>query len=209
MRGQYAAGVVDRQPVVGYREEEGVDPHSETETYVALRLARRELAMGRRPGLRAHRQAPAGPGHRGRARTSTRSRSSPSRARSSRELRPNVLVLRIQPDEGISLHFGAKVPGEAFRVQSVAMDFGYEEAIHDTGMDGYKRLLLRRHDAATRRCSSGPTRSNRPGGSSIPTSRRGRSPAGACTSTRPAPGAPTSPTSCSSDPATPGGSPDL
>ena len=53
-------------------------------------------------------------------------------------------MLRIQPDEGISLHFGAKVPGEAFRVQSVAMDFQYDKAFVDSGMDGYPRLL---HDA--------------------------------------------------------------
>ncbi len=60
----------------------------------------------------------------------------------SRELRPNVLVLRIQPHERISLHFGAKVPGEDFRVQSVSMDFGYEQAIAEMGMDGYTRLLF-------------------------------------------------------------------
>jgi glucose-6-phosphate 1-dehydrogenase len=62
----------------------------------------------------------------------------------SRQLKPNTLVLRIQPDEGISLHFGAKVPGEAFRVQSVAMDFRYDSTFTDSGMDGYPRLL---HDA--------------------------------------------------------------
>ena len=62
-----------------------------------------------------------------------------------RQLQPNALVLRIQPNEGISLHFGAKVPGEAFRVQSVAMDFDYDEAFANTGeADGYPRLL---HDA--------------------------------------------------------------
>ena len=63
----------------------------------------------------------------------------------SRQLKPNTLVLRIQPDEGISLHFGAKVPGEAFRVQSVAMDFQYGSTFKNTGeADGYPRLL---HDA--------------------------------------------------------------
>jgi glucose-6-phosphate 1-dehydrogenase len=62
----------------------------------------------------------------------------------SRDLRPNTLVLRIQPNEGIKLHFGAKVPGEAFRVQSVAMDFEYDQAFSDPGLDGYPRLL---HDA--------------------------------------------------------------
>jgi glucose-6-phosphate 1-dehydrogenase len=63
----------------------------------------------------------------------------------SRSLRPNALVLRIQPNEGISLRFGAKVPGEDFKVQSVAMDFAYDDAFGqmNTG-DGYPRLL---HDA--------------------------------------------------------------
>jgi glucose-6-phosphate 1-dehydrogenase len=65
--------------------------------------------------------------------------------RTSRDLRPNALILRIQPDEGISLEFGAKVPGERFHLRSVAMDFSYAEAF--TGMeaaDGYERLI---HDA--------------------------------------------------------------
>ena len=54
-------------------------------------------------------------------------------------------MLRIQPDEGISLHFGAKVPGEAFRVQSVAMDFAYDAGLRrHRRIDGYPRLL---HDA--------------------------------------------------------------
>ena len=119
-----------------------------------------------------------------------------------RQLRPNALVLRIQPDEGISLHFGAKVPGEAFRVQSVAMDFTTTRPSPDPGDRRLPAAAPRRHDAATPPCSSAPTRWNRPGGSSTPTSRPGPSPAAACTSTRPAPGAPTSPTSCSSAPAT-------
>ena len=63
----------------------------------------------------------------------------------SRDLRPNALILRIQPDEGISLEFGAKVPGEKFHVRSVAMDFSYAEAFAGVeAADGYERLI---HDA--------------------------------------------------------------
>ena len=65
--------------------------------------------------------------------------------RASRDLRPNTLILRIQPDEGITLEFGAKFPGEAFSVRSVAMDFAYSTAFAGVeAADGYERLL---HDA--------------------------------------------------------------
>ncbi len=65
--------------------------------------------------------------------------------RTSRDLRPNTLILRIQPDEGISLEFGAKVPGEKFHIRSVAMDFNYDEAFAgEEAADGYERLI---HDA--------------------------------------------------------------
>jgi len=57
-------------------------------------------------------------------------------------LHPNSLVLRIQPDEGICLEFGAKVPGQGFTVRSVAMDFAYAEAFEEQPHDGYERLLL-------------------------------------------------------------------
>ena len=143
VRAQYTAGVVGGEAVVGYRQEEGVAPDSTTETFVALRL---RVENWRWAGVPVY------------VRTGKRL---PSRVTEvalqfhqvpflafegslARQLRPNTLVLRIQPDEGISLHFGAKVPGEAFRVQSVAMNFAYRSAFEDTGMDGYPRLL---HDA--------------------------------------------------------------
>jgi glucose-6-phosphate 1-dehydrogenase len=61
-----------------------------------------------------------------------------------RELQPNSLILRIQPDDGICLRFGAKIPGEAFRVRTVGMDFSYAETFPGPAADGYERLL---HDA--------------------------------------------------------------
>ena len=57
-------------------------------------------------------------------------------------LGPNLLVLRIQPDEGITLRFGAKVPGQEFDVRSVSMDFTYSEEFAETPPDAYERLLL-------------------------------------------------------------------
>ncbi|HWH34356.1 MAG TPA: glucose-6-phosphate dehydrogenase, partial [Acidimicrobiales bacterium] len=59
-----------------------------------------------------------------------------------RELGPNALVLRIQPDEGITLRFGAKVPGQAFDVRSVSMDFSYGAAFAEEAPEAYERLLL-------------------------------------------------------------------
>ncbi len=58
------------------------------------------------------------------------------------QLGPNALVLRIQPDEGITLRFGAKVPGQAFDVRSVSMDFSYGAAFLEEAPEAYERLLL-------------------------------------------------------------------
>jgi len=141
VRGQYGAGVVDQQQVVAYRDEDGVDPHSETETYVALRLHVDNWRWAGVPVyVRTGKRLPARV-----TEVALQFHEVPFLAFEStltRALRPNVLALRIQPHEGISLHFGAKVPGEAFSVQSVSMDFGYEKAIAETGMDGYTRLLF-------------------------------------------------------------------
>ena len=110
-----------------YRDEEDVDPDSVTETYRGHAASGGQLALGR--GARS---------------TSGRASGCPARVTevalqfqqvphlpfdraASRDLRPDALILRIQPDEGITLEFGAKVPGEAFRIRSVAMDFSYAE----------------------------------------------------------------------------------
>ncbi len=143
VRGQYLAGVVDQQPVPAYRDEEGVAPDSTTETYVALRLRVENWRWAGVPiYVRTGKRLPVRL-----TEVALQFHSVPFLAFEglmSRQLRPNTLVLRIQPNEGISLHFGAKVPGEAFRVQSVSMDFEYSQAFHDNGLDGYPRLL---HDA--------------------------------------------------------------
>ncbi|HVC14090.1 MAG TPA: glucose-6-phosphate dehydrogenase [Acidimicrobiales bacterium] len=144
VRGQYTPGVIDGVAVPGYRDEQGVAPDSVTETYVALRLRVENWRWAGVPiYIRTGKRLPARV-----TEVALQFHSVPFLAfegELARQLRPNTLALRIQPNEGISLHFGAKVPGEEFRVQSVAMDFLYDKAFGgDRGSDGYPRLL---HDA--------------------------------------------------------------
>ncbi|MCL6563641.1 MAG: glucose-6-phosphate dehydrogenase [Firmicutes bacterium] len=141
VRGQYQAGVVDGQPVPGYREETGVNPASDTETYVAMRLFIDNwrwagvpfyLRTGKRMSKRATEIAIQfkRPPH--------RLFSAPSAA----ELDPNLLAIKIQPDEGIILRFGAKEPGARIRVRTVNMEFLYDTSFADPAPEAYERLLL-------------------------------------------------------------------
>jgi glucose-6-phosphate 1-dehydrogenase len=144
VRGQYTAGTIDGEPVIGYREEEDVAPDSQTETYLALRLRVENWRWAGVPiYVRTGKRLPARV-----TEVALTFRQVPFLLfdhRSSRDLRPNTLILRIQPDEGISLEFGAKVPGEKFHLRSVAMDFSYAEAFAGAeAADGYERLI---HDA--------------------------------------------------------------
>jgi len=140
VRGQYAAGMINGEPVIGYREEEGVDPRSRTETYVAMRLVVDNwrwagVPVYIRTGKRLPKRA---------TEVVLQFQRVPHLAFGSkltRDLRPNMLLLRIQPDEGICLYFGAKVPGEAFRLRSVDMDFNYADAFPGAEGGGYERLL--------------------------------------------------------------------
>ena len=144
VRGQYTAGTIDGAPVVGYRDEEDVAPDSQTETYLALRLRVENWRWAGVPiYVRTGKRLPARV-----TEVALTFRQVPFLLfdhRASRDLRPNTLILRIQPDEGISLEFGAKVPGEKFHLRSVAMDFAYAEAFAGAdAADGYERLI---HDA--------------------------------------------------------------
>ncbi len=141
IRAQYAKGWVDGREVPGYREEEDVDPNSHTETFTAMKL---KVDNWRWAGVPIY------------ARTGKRLPKrvtevamqfkavphSPFEAGNTRNLGPNALVLRIQPDEGITLRFGAKVPGQSFRVRDVSMDFSYGAAFLEETPDAYERLLL-------------------------------------------------------------------
>jgi len=144
VRGQYLAGTIDGEDVPGYRAEGDVAPDSQTETYLALRLRVENWRWAGVPiYVRTGKRLPARV-----TEVALTFRQVPFLLfdhRSSRDLRPNTLILRIQPDEGISLEFGAKVPGEKFHIRSVAMDFSYDEAFAGAdAADGYERLI---HDA--------------------------------------------------------------
>ena len=139
-RGQYAAGSQAGRPVVGFHEEAGIAPDSITETYAALRLeidTRRwagvpfYLRTGKRLGRRVTEIAIVfrGVPH------------LPFGAASA-ALSPNALVIRIQPDEGVRLRFGAKVPGTAMEIREVSMDFGYGSAFTQDPPEAYERLLF-------------------------------------------------------------------
>jgi glucose-6-phosphate 1-dehydrogenase len=144
VRAQYTPGTIDGQSVVGYRQEDGVAPDSQTETFVALRLRVENWRWAGVPiFVRTGKRLPARVTEV--ALTFHRVPFLLFDQQGARDLRPNALILRIQPDEGISLEFGAKVPGERFRVRSVAMDFTYAEAFSgEETADGYERLI---HDA--------------------------------------------------------------
>jgi len=141
VRAQYRSGWVQGSEVQGYRDEEGVDPHSQTETYVAMRLRVDNwrwagVPIYVRTGKYLPKRVPEvamefnGVPH------------LPFAMSQAEGLEPDAMVLRIQPDEGITLRFGAKVPGQAFRVRSVSMDFFYGAAFLEETPEAYERLLL-------------------------------------------------------------------
>ena len=141
VRGQYGRGYVEGDEVPAYREEKGVAPDSMTETYVAAklyvdnwrwadtpfyvrmgkRLARRETTIAIQFKRAPH---------------------PPFEESSAEGLRPNVLLVHVQPDEGVSLAIGAKVPGQGMSIRTVHMDFLYGGTFR-TGMpEAYERLIL-------------------------------------------------------------------
>jgi glucose-6-phosphate 1-dehydrogenase len=141
VRGQYGPGFVEGEEVRGYREEDGVAQSSETETFVAAklfvdnwrwadtpfyvrmgkRLARRETTIAIQ-----FKRAPHPPFEDGAA----------------EGLRPNVLLIHVQPNEGVSLAIGAKVPGQGMTIRTVHMDFLYGGAFREGLPDAYERLIL-------------------------------------------------------------------
>src|SRR5580658_2779514 len=146
VRGQYGPGVVEGQRVPGYRDEGRVDPDSGTETYAAVRL---EIENWRWAGVPFYLRA----GKRLKKRAteiSIQFKQPPllifNRMQASgpcAEIQPNLLTIRIQPDEGIALRFGAKVPNSpGMSVCPVIMDFDYAAAFGRSTANGYERLLL-------------------------------------------------------------------
>ncbi|HEX5741528.1 MAG TPA: glucose-6-phosphate dehydrogenase, partial [Pilimelia sp.] len=141
VRGQYTRGGTRFELMPGYREEEGVDPLSRTETYAAMRL---DVDNWRWAGVPFYVRT----GKRLPSRVTEvalqfqRPPHLPIAAAEVRELEPDALILRIQPDEGITLRFGAKVPGHSFRVRSASMDFSYGDTFREESPEAYERLLL-------------------------------------------------------------------
>jgi glucose-6-phosphate 1-dehydrogenase len=140
VRGQYGPGWVAATQVAGYREEEEVDPESETETFVAAKLTIDDWRWSGVPfyvrtGKRLPKRA---------TEIAIQYREVPHRLFKDEGVEPdaNLLAIRIQPDEGIMLRFGAKVPGLGLDVRSVTMDFGYGSAFNVDSPDAYETLIL-------------------------------------------------------------------
>ncbi len=139
IRAQYVSSVVDGEPVKGYREEDGVDPNSTTETFAAIKFY---VDNWRWHGVPFY------------VRTAKRMPTKVTEIvihfkqphhqlfSESGMHRDNKLVIRIQPDEGILIKFGVKVPGQGFRVERANLDFYYSSLAETYVMEAYERLLL-------------------------------------------------------------------
>jgi len=142
IRAQYGPGWVGGQQVVGYREERGVSPASTTETYVAMKVFIDSWRWAGVPFyLRTGKHLPKRV-----TEIAIQFKQAPlmlfKRSEAYGQVEPNVLTLRIQPDEGISLKFGAKVPGSEMQIRSVNMDFFYGSSFVREQPEAYERLLL-------------------------------------------------------------------
>jgi glucose-6-phosphate 1-dehydrogenase len=147
VRGQYGVGELNGSLVKGYRQEEGVVPNSLTETYVALRLKLdnwrwASVPIFLRTGKRLRRRL---------SEIAVEFKQPPlllfqqlvnHEEWQPPQPKPNVLVIRIQPDEGISLSFACKKPGIQVELEEVQMDFYYRQAFPQRSPDAYERLLL-------------------------------------------------------------------
>jgi len=137
VRGQYAPGKIGDQALPGYREEAGVKPTSKTETFVSAKLLIDNWRWAGVPFyIRTGKRL---------AKRSTeimiQFHAAPHIVFREREVQPNRLVLNIQPDEGISISFGAKRPGTEMSIGNVTMDFSYREGFGDVSRSAYATLL--------------------------------------------------------------------
>jgi glucose-6-phosphate 1-dehydrogenase len=140
VRGQYAEGVINGERVPGYRMETGVPPDSRTETFVAIKLLIDNWRWADVPFyLRTGKRLPMR-----NTQIVIQFRRAPFvlfRDTTVEHLMPNQLVLHIQPEEGISLRFAAKVPGPVMRLGAVDMNFEYQQYFGKQPNTGYERLL--------------------------------------------------------------------
>ncbi|MEY4993873.1 MAG: hypothetical protein RIS82_995 [Actinomycetota bacterium] len=140
-RGQYSGGWQGGEKVTGFLEEDGMNPESVSETYAAMRLdinTRRwagvpfYLRAGKRLGRRVTEIAV----------VFKRAPQQLFAASQTSALGQNALVIRVQPDEGVTMRFGSKVPGVGMQVRDVTMDFGYGHAFTEASPEAYERLIL-------------------------------------------------------------------
>jgi glucose-6-phosphate 1-dehydrogenase len=140
-RGQYAGGWQGGEKVPGFLDEDGMNPESGTETYAAMRLdinTRRwagvpfYLRAGKRLGRRVTEIAV----------VFKRAPQQLFEESQTSALGQNALVIRVQPDEGVTIRFGSKVPGVGMQVRDVTMDFGYGHAFTEASPEAYERLIL-------------------------------------------------------------------
>jgi glucose-6-phosphate 1-dehydrogenase len=140
VRGQYGPGWVAAQAVPGYRQEPEVDPESETETFVAARLMVDNwrwsgVPFYLRTGKRLPKRA---------TEIAIQFRAVPHRLfrETAIDPEPNLLAIRVQPDEGILLRFESKMPGLGLEIRPVSMDFTYGSAFSVDSPDAYETLIL-------------------------------------------------------------------
>ena len=140
-RGQYAGGWQGGEKVVGFLDEDGMDPESLTETFAAIRL---EIGTRRWAGVPFYLRAGKRLGRRVTEIAVVFKRAPQNLFAESQTsaLGQNALVVRVQPDEGVTIRFGSKVPGAGMQVRDVSMDFGYGHAFTEASPEAYERLIL-------------------------------------------------------------------
>jgi glucose-6-phosphate 1-dehydrogenase len=140
-RGQYLGGWQGGEKVEGYLEEEGIDPSSTTETFAAMRL---DIDTPRWQGVPFYLRAGKRLGRRV-TEIAVVLKDAPQQLFNERQtstLGPNAIVIRVQPDEGVTIRFGSKVPGPGMQVRDVTMDFGYGHSFTEDSPEAYERLIL-------------------------------------------------------------------
>jgi glucose-6-phosphate 1-dehydrogenase len=140
-RGQYASGWQGGEKVVGFLEEDGMNPQSLTETFAAIRL---DIGTRRWAGVPFYLRAGKRLGRRVTEIAVVFKRAPQYLFAESQTsaLGQNALVIRVQPDEGVTIRFGSKVPGAGMQVRDVTMDFGYGHAFTEASPEAYERLIL-------------------------------------------------------------------
>jgi len=138
-RGQYGPGLVEGKPVIGYREEPSVDPNSATETYASVKFyidnwRWADVPFYLRSGKRLARKH---------SEIAVTFRGIPHRifGETGDQIESNTLVMKIQPEEGVSIRFNAKIPGPKMHIRGVTMDFNYGTGFGVVSAPAYERLI--------------------------------------------------------------------